>query len=105
MAYYVQSTVDTKINERQSHSSRRAKRHQTENYNRKHNVTGKLGHHGNTADEQGSWKAISGTKEESMMTKWCLQRSDHEPSTEVTPCLGQREDRADTERDKQVNRR
>lgn len=48
MAYCVQSTVDTKINELQSHSSRRAKMHQTENCHRNHNKRGKLGHQGNT---------------------------------------------------------
>lgn len=41
--------------------------------------------------------AFSGTKEEAMMAKWCLQRRDREPSTEVTACLDQWEETADTE--------
>lgn len=89
MAYYVQSTVYTKINEMQSHSSRRAKTCQTENDDRRHNERDKPGHHGNTGDEQGPWKAFSGTTDEWMMAKWCLRKRAHEQSTAVTPCPGQ----------------
>lgn len=45
MACYVQSTVDTKVNELQSHSSRRAKIHQTGNCHRNHD-RGQLGRRG-----------------------------------------------------------
>lgn len=42
-----------------------------------------------TRDEQGPWEAFSGTKDESVMAKWCLKTRVHEQSTAVSPCLGQ----------------
>lgn len=96
MAYYVQSTVDTKINKMQTHSSRRAKTYRIGNHERKHNERDSQGVTGTQGMSKDHGRAASGTKDESMMARWCLQRRDHEQSTELTPRLGQWEETADT---------